>query len=75
MRTFRSIAVSVAVILACLAGVLGLSISSALREHERLMDEFAGTTRQQVHASALARDRSSRSASMRVSRAPRAPGR
>ncbi|HTA21877.1 MAG TPA: hypothetical protein VK989_21430, partial [Polyangia bacterium] len=54
MRTFRSIAVSVAVILACLAGVLGLSISSALREHERLLDEFAGTTRQQVHASSEA---------------------
>jgi signal transduction histidine kinase len=58
VRTSTSIAgrvaVSIFVILACLAGVLGLSISSALREHERLMDEFTGTTRQQVHASSEA---------------------
>ncbi|HEY2729683.1 MAG TPA: ATP-binding protein [Polyangia bacterium] len=47
MRTLTSIAV----ILAALAGILGLSIWSALGEHERLMDAFATTTRQQVHAS------------------------
>ena len=47
MRTFAGIAV----IVAALAGTLGLSISSALREQERLMEEFTGTTRQQVHAS------------------------
>jgi signal transduction histidine kinase len=46
----RTIA-SIAVILAALAGILGLSISSSLREQGRLMDEFATTTRQQVHAS------------------------
>jgi len=51
VRRFTSIVASVAVVLAALAGVLGLSISSALREHEQLMDEFASTTRQQVHAS------------------------
>jgi signal transduction histidine kinase len=47
MRTFNSIAV----ILAALAGILGLSISSAIREKDRLLDEFTGATRQQVHAS------------------------
>jgi signal transduction histidine kinase len=41
----------IAVILAALAGTLGLSISSSLRDQERLMDEFTDTTRQQVHAS------------------------
>jgi signal transduction histidine kinase len=51
VRRFTSIVASVAVVLAALTGVLGLSISSALREHEQLMDEFASTTRQQVHAS------------------------
>jgi signal transduction histidine kinase len=51
VRRFTSIVASVAVVLAALTGVLGLSISSAMREHERLMDEFATTTRQQVHAS------------------------
>ena len=47
MRTFAGIAV----IVVALAGTLGLSISSALREQERLMEEFTGTTRQQVHTS------------------------
>ena len=47
MRTLAGIAV----ILAALAGTLGLSISSSLRDQERLMDEFTDTTRQQVHAS------------------------
>jgi len=41
----------IAVILAAVAGTLGLSISSSLREQERLMGEFTDTTRQQVHAS------------------------
>ena len=47
MRTLAGIAV----ILAALAATLGLSISSSLREQERLMGEFTDTTRQQVHAS------------------------
>lgn len=47
MRTLAGIAV----ILAALAATLGLSISSSLREQERLMVEFTDTTRQQVHAS------------------------
>ncbi len=47
MRTLAGIAV----ILAALAGTLGLSISSSLREQERLMGEFTDTTRQQAHAS------------------------
>ncbi len=47
MRTFRSIAV----ILVALAGILGLSISSGLREQERLVDDFTQATRQQAHAS------------------------
>jgi signal transduction histidine kinase len=47
MRTLAGIAVMLTV----LAGILGLSISSSLREQERLMDEFTATTRQQVHAS------------------------
>jgi signal transduction histidine kinase len=34
-----------------LCGILGLSISSAVREHERLMEEFTSETRQQAHAS------------------------
>jgi signal transduction histidine kinase len=51
VRSTSSIVASVAVILAALAGILGLSISSALREHEQFMDEFTTTTRQQVHAS------------------------
>jgi signal transduction histidine kinase len=46
-----SVLVSVGVMLVALAGILGLSISSAMREHERLMDEFTSRTRQQVHAS------------------------
>jgi signal transduction histidine kinase len=48
VRTIVGIAI---VILAALAPTVGLSISSSLREQERLMDEFTGTTRQQVHAS------------------------
>jgi signal transduction histidine kinase len=51
VRRSSSIAIGIPVVLAALAGILGISISSALREHERLMDEFASTTRQQVHAS------------------------
>jgi signal transduction histidine kinase len=47
VRTFASIGV----ILAALTGILGLSISSALQERERLVDEFTQVTRQQVHAS------------------------
>jgi len=41
----------IAVILAALVGTLGLSISSSLREHERLVGQFTETTRRQVHAS------------------------
>ncbi len=47
VKTFGSIAV----ILAALAGILGLSISSGLREQERLVDDFTQATRQQAHAS------------------------
>ena len=47
MKTFRGIAV----ILVVLAGILGLSISSGLREQERLVDDFTQATRQQAHAS------------------------
>ncbi|HXJ23866.1 MAG TPA: ATP-binding protein [Polyangia bacterium] len=47
MKTFRGIAV----ILVAVAGILGLSISSGLREQERLVDDFTQTTRQQAHAS------------------------
>jgi two-component system, NtrC family, sensor histidine kinase HydH len=47
LRTFARIAV----VLVALAGILGLSVSSALREQERLVDEFTMATRQQVHAS------------------------
>jgi len=43
--------VGIAVILIAMAAPLGVSISSSLREEERLVDEFTGTTRQQVHAS------------------------
>ncbi len=42
---------SIAVILVALAGILGLSISSGLREQERLVDDFTQATRQQAHAS------------------------
>ena len=45
---------SIAVVLAALASIIGLSVSSALREQERLLNEFTVTTRQQVHASAEA---------------------
>jgi signal transduction histidine kinase len=47
VKPFRSIAV----ILVAVAGILGLSISSGLREQERLLDDFTQTTRQQAHAS------------------------
>lgn len=47
VKTFGSIAV----ILVALAGILGLSISSGLREQERLVDDFTQATRQQAHAS------------------------
>ena len=47
MKPFRSIAV----ILFAVAGILGLSVSSGLREQERLLDDFTQTTRQQAHAS------------------------
>ena len=42
---------SIGVILVALAGILGLSISSGLREQERLVDDFTRATRQQAHAS------------------------
>ena len=48
MRTFARIAVT----LAALAGVLAISVTSALREQEQLLDQFTVTTREQVHASA-----------------------
>jgi two-component system sensor histidine kinase HydH len=48
LRTFARIAV----ILAALAGVLAVSVTSALREQEQLLDQFRVTTREQVHASA-----------------------
>jgi signal transduction histidine kinase len=41
----------IAVILAALAGTLGLSIYSSFREEKRLMGEFTDTTRRQVRAS------------------------
>jgi two-component system, NtrC family, sensor histidine kinase HydH len=42
---------SIAVLLAALAGVLGLSVASTLREEARLLEQLEGTTRQQVRAS------------------------
>jgi len=45
------ISAGIAVILIALAGTLGLSISSSLRDQERLIDELTDTTRQQVHGS------------------------
>jgi hypothetical protein len=58
LRTFRSIAVILVVVFAVLAGIIGLSLSSLLREEERLVDDFTATTRQQVRASAeLLKDR------------------
>jgi signal transduction histidine kinase len=45
---------SIAVVLVALAGILGLSVTSVLREQEHLLDEFTSTTRQQVHASVAA---------------------
>ena len=50
LTAVRTIA-RIAVILAALAGTLGLSILSSLHEQERLMKEFTDTTRQQVRAS------------------------
>ncbi|HVZ73346.1 MAG TPA: ATP-binding protein [Polyangia bacterium] len=47
MRTLAGIAL----ILAVLAATLGVSLSSSLRDQERVMDEFVAHTRQQVHAS------------------------
>jgi signal transduction histidine kinase len=47
VRPFRGIAV----ILVAVAGILGLSISSGLREQDRLLDDFTQATRQQAHAS------------------------
>jgi len=43
-----------AIILVALAAIVGLSISSATVEQERLLSEFKEETRQQVHASAEA---------------------
>jgi two-component system sensor histidine kinase HydH len=42
---------SIGVIVAAVAGILGLSISSGLREQERLVDDFTQATRQQARAS------------------------
>jgi len=42
---------SIAVVLIVLTGILGVSVSSALREQERLLDEFTAATRLRVHAS------------------------
>jgi signal transduction histidine kinase len=47
VRTLAPILLLVAV----LCGILGLSISSASREHERLMGEFTSETRLRAHAS------------------------
>ena len=43
--------VSLSMIVAVLAVILGLSIASARRERHRLLDELAATARQQTHAS------------------------
>jgi len=43
-----------AIILVALAAIVGLSVSSATVEQERLLSEFTEETRQQVHASAEA---------------------
>jgi two-component system, NtrC family, sensor histidine kinase HydH len=42
---------SIGAIVAALAGIIGLSIFSGMREQERLVDEFTQATRQQAHAS------------------------
>jgi len=42
---------SIAVILAALAGILGLSLASGRHEHRKLVDDFTLTTHRQVHAS------------------------
>jgi len=52
LRIFRSIAAVLAVIFAVLAGIIGLSLASLLRENERLIDDFTEATRQETHASA-----------------------
>jgi len=43
--------VSIAIIVAALAGIVGLSIASARSEQRRLLDEFTAATSQQAHAS------------------------
>jgi two-component system, NtrC family, sensor histidine kinase HydH len=72
---------SIGVILVALAGILGLSISSGLREQERLLDDFTQATRQQAHASVEvlsarldALDQDSRMLSDLVERSGAAPG-
>ena len=47
----------VVVLLVALAAILGLSLSSATVEQQRLLSEFTAETRQQVHASAEALSR------------------
>jgi two-component system sensor histidine kinase HydH len=42
---------SIGVILVALSAILGLSISSSLREQDKLLDDFTAATRQQAHAS------------------------
>jgi len=42
---------SIGAIVAALAGIIGLSIFSVMREQERLVDDFTQATRQQAHAS------------------------
>ena len=42
---------SIAIIVAALAAILGLSIWSARRDQRHLLDEFTTATRQQAHAS------------------------
>ncbi len=42
---------SIGVIVAALAGIIGLSMFSVMREQERLVDDFTQATRQQAHAS------------------------
>ena len=41
----------IAVILAAVAGILGLSVASAIREQRRLFDEFTATNQHLLHAS------------------------
>jgi signal transduction histidine kinase len=44
---------SIAVVVASLVAVIGLSVASAHREQVRLLEDFTATTRQQVHVSAV----------------------